>query len=111
LGIGLWTSGWGQQPDNSSHAADRAAAAARAAASELAPSLPEADSLARWSGLPVRGISFEGVAASRLAPLPGHLAQAEGAPLDPENMKKSLRQLYATGLYERSEERRVGKEC
>ncbi len=48
----------------------------------------------------MRRISFEGVAAGRLAPLPGHLAQAEGAPLNPENLKKSLRQLFATGLYE-----------
>jgi len=50
--------------------------------------------------LPVRRISFEGVAESRLAPLPGHLAQAEGAPLSPEDVKKSLRQLFATGLFE-----------
>ncbi len=58
------------------------------------------DSLAQWSGLPVKSISFEGVAVSRLAPLPGHLAQAEGAPLSPEKLKESLRQLYATGLFE-----------
>jgi outer membrane protein assembly complex protein YaeT len=51
-------------------------------------------------GLPVRGISFEGVPADRLAPLPGHLAQAEGAPLRAEDLKRSLRQLYATGLYD-----------
>jgi outer membrane protein assembly complex protein YaeT len=50
--------------------------------------------------LPVRRISFEGVAESRLAPLPGHLAQAEGSPLSGENLKKSLRQLFATGLFE-----------
>ncbi|MGD0730064.1 MAG: POTRA domain-containing protein [Terracidiphilus sp.] len=56
--------------------------------------------VAQWAGLPVRGISFEGVTASRLAPLAGHLAQAEGAPLNPEALKKSLRQLFATGLYE-----------
>jgi outer membrane protein assembly complex protein YaeT len=48
----------------------------------------------------VRSISFEGVAVSRLAPLPGHLAQAEGTPFSPEKLKKSLRQLYATGLFE-----------
>src|SRR5208282_4352723 len=58
------------------------------------------NSLAQWNGLPVRSISFEGVAVSRLAPLPGHLAQAEGKPLSPENLKKSLRQLFATGLFE-----------
>jgi outer membrane protein assembly complex protein YaeT len=53
-----------------------------------------------WEGLPVRRISFEGVSADRLAPLPGHLAQTEGAPLTAENLKRSLRQLYASGLYD-----------
>ncbi len=48
----------------------------------------------------VQRISFEGVSADRLTPLPGHLDQAEGAPLSADNLKKSLRQLYATGLYE-----------
>jgi outer membrane protein assembly complex protein YaeT len=60
----------------------------------------EANSLAQWKGLPVRQISFEGVGAARLSPLPGHLAQAEGKPLDPEDLRKSLRQLFATGLFE-----------
>jgi outer membrane protein assembly complex protein YaeT len=58
------------------------------------------DSLAQWDGLPVRRIRFEGVSAERLAPLSGHLAQAEGAPLSRENLKKSLRQLFSTGLFE-----------
>jgi outer membrane protein insertion porin family len=48
----------------------------------------------------VRRIFFEGVSAERLSPLPGHLAQAEGAPLTSDNLKRSLRQLYATGLYD-----------
>ena len=48
----------------------------------------------------MRSISFEGVDAARLAPLPGHLAQAEGAPLTEQNLTRSLRQLYATGLFE-----------
>ena len=39
--------------------------------------------LFQWSGLPVRSISFEGVTADRLDPLPGHLAQLEGKPLRP----------------------------
>ena len=58
------------------------------------------DSFAQWEGLPVRRISFEGVEAARLTPLSGHLAQAEGTPLNREDLKKSLRQLFATGLYE-----------
>jgi outer membrane protein insertion porin family len=50
--------------------------------------------------MPVKRISFEGVSADRLAPLPGQLAQAEGKPLTSENLRESLRQLYSTGLYE-----------
>jgi outer membrane protein insertion porin family len=61
---------------------------------------PANDSVLAWQGLPVRRISFEGVPADRLAPLPGHLAQAEGAPLSADDLKKSLRQLYATGVYD-----------
>jgi outer membrane protein assembly complex protein YaeT len=64
------------------------------------PAETAADTLAQWEGKPVRRISFEGVGAARLAPLPGHLAQAKGMPLRAEEVKKSLRQLYATGLYE-----------
>ena len=48
----------------------------------------------------MRRISFEGVSLDRLVPLPGHLAQAVGAPLNREELKKSLRQLFATGLFE-----------
>ena len=48
----------------------------------------------------MRRIAFEGVAADRLAPLPDHLAQPVGDPLTQENLAKSLRQLYATGLFE-----------
>ena len=61
------------------------------------------DPVDRWEGLPVRHISFSGVPADRLTPLSGHLAQAEGAPLIAEDLKKSLRQLYATGLYDNVE--------
>ena len=59
-----------------------------------------ADPLLQWNGLPVRHISFEGVTAERLDPLPDHLAQAEGKPLNPDNISESLRQLYRTGLFE-----------
>lgn len=53
-----------------------------------------------WAGLPVRGIDFEGVPADRLAPLSGQLPVAVGRPLNPEDLKSSLRRLYATGLYD-----------
>jgi outer membrane protein insertion porin family len=61
---------------------------------------PEPDAFAPWQGLPVRTIAFEGVPASRLEPLAGHLPQAEGAPFDSDDVRRSLRQLFATGLYE-----------
>jgi outer membrane protein assembly factor BamA len=61
---------------------------------------PEPDAFAPWQGLPVRTIAFEGVQAARLEPLAGHLPQAEGAPFDSDDVRRSLRQLFATGLYE-----------
>ncbi len=53
-----------------------------------------------WEGLTVRRISFEGVSAAQLGSLASHLAQTVGAPLNAENLKRSLRQLYASGLYD-----------
>jgi outer membrane protein assembly complex protein YaeT len=82
--------GWSQDQDRASGAGAEAGQAAQA------PS----DSLTQWEGLPVRSISFDGVSAARLAPLPGHLAQAVGEPLSQEELKKSLRQLFSTGLFE-----------
>lgn len=58
------------------------------------------DPIARWAGLPVQHISFEGVTRDQLAPLPDRLAQAVGAPLSEDDLARSLRQLYATGLFE-----------
>ena len=60
----------------------------------------EADAVSRWQGRIVKRITFEGVSTERLGPLPGHLAQAEGAPLNSEDLQKSLRQVFATGLFE-----------
>jgi outer membrane protein assembly complex protein YaeT len=53
----------------------------------------------------VRSIEFQGVPADRLQPLAGQLPVAQGAPLTEENLKRSLRQLYATGLYDTIEAR------
>jgi len=60
------------------------------------PSAP----LDQWEGLPVLHISFDGVSADRLVPVAGQLAQAEGAPLSREKLRRSLRQLFSTGLFE-----------
>ena len=70
-----------------------------------ASSAPSTNLVLAWEGLPVRSIAFEGVAADQLQPLAGHLPQAEGEPLTEENLKRSLRQLYATGLYDTIEAR------
>ena len=59
--------------------------------------------LTQWSGLPVKRISFEGVAAQRLTSLQGRLPQAEGAPLDADKVAESLRALYLTGLFDSAE--------
>jgi len=64
------------------------------------PESPTSEKLNQWLGLPVKIIQFEGVVPARLDPLPGHLAQLTGAPLNPEDVRKSLRQLFATGLFD-----------
>jgi outer membrane protein insertion porin family len=111
FGFGGGLGGWSQQP-SAATALDRAAATLIAAAAEGTEALsetkldktesqrPDGDQLDQFEGLVVRHISFEGVATDRLSPLPGHLAQAEGSPLSQEKLKGSLRQLFATGLYE-----------
>jgi outer membrane protein insertion porin family len=54
----------------------------------------------RWAGLPILRISYEGVPANRLKPLDQQLQQAVGTTLSSDFLKNSLRQLYATGLYD-----------
>ena len=54
----------------------------------------------QWEGLPVRAISFAGVSPERLSSLDGHLAQKAGAPLDREKVAASLRQVFASGLFD-----------
>jgi outer membrane protein insertion porin family len=53
-----------------------------------------------WAGLQVVSVTFEGVSAALLAPLPSQLAQQANAPLVPASIRESLRRLYATGLYQ-----------
>ena len=56
--------------------------------------------LAKWQGLPVREISFQGVSADRLQPLPGHLTQEAGTPLDQRELPKACASLFGTGLFD-----------
>jgi outer membrane protein assembly complex protein YaeT len=88
----LWSQGGAARTGNSGAASQQAA---KAPSDSLAP-----DSLTQWEGLPVRRIAFEGVSTARLASLAGHLAQAEGAPLKRESLRRSLQQLFSTGLFE-----------
>jgi outer membrane protein insertion porin family len=63
----------------------------------------ETDRLTGWLGRPVREITFRGVPPERLQSLQGNLAQEKGAPLDRDKIAQSLRQLFATGLFENIE--------
>jgi len=58
------------------------------------------NSLGAYDGLPVRGIAFAGVTADRLSTLPDRLQVKSGTPLKADDVQKSLRQLYASGLYQ-----------
>jgi outer membrane protein assembly complex protein YaeT len=62
--------------------------------------MPQPSPFARWEGLPVRRISFEGVSPDRLVPLPANLPLAAGAPMHEDDVRASLRKLFATGLYD-----------
>jgi outer membrane protein insertion porin family len=67
-----------------------------------APDVPEnspRDPIAQFQGQTVRRISFEGVAAERVAAFRSTLPQAVGFPLTREDIAASLRQLFATGLF------------
>jgi len=92
--------GWSQTPAPASASPDLLPPVPSASEAVQASVAAETDALGQWQGLPVRRISFQGVGASRLDPLPDHLAQRVGAPLTPESLRRSLRALFATGLYE-----------
>ena len=96
FGISGGAGAWGQSPANGPSASG-------GGADQLAQASP--DPLLQWEGLPVRSIEFQGVPADRLQPLVSQLPVAQGAPLTEENLKRSLRQLYATGLYDTIEAR------
>ena len=58
------------------------------------------DSLRAWEGLEIAGVEFEGVDRVRLEPLPEMLPLQPNQPLRAEDVRQSLRRLYATGLYQ-----------
>ncbi len=52
-----------------------------------------------WKGLRVTAIEFQGVTFDKGAMLPQELAQKVDTPLDPEQVRSSLRRLFASGRY------------
>lgn len=61
--------------------------------------IAQSDGLNRWYGLRINRIRFEGVSADDLPVIRGKLALQTGAILSATGLKKSIRQLYGTGLY------------
>ena len=57
------------------------------------------DSLRAWEGLHVVAINFEGVDRLSLEPLPMQLPLQPGKTLTSQDVRQSLRSLFATGLY------------
>ena len=72
---------------------------ASAATKPSSPAILRYRDLRSWYGLQVGSIQFEGVMASDITTLRGKLALQPGDTLSAENIKTSLHQLYATGLY------------
>ncbi len=88
------------------------AAGARVAAARAAERAVETEpaTAAALTGLPVESIGFEGIDETRAAPLREGLPLKAGAPLTEETLARSLRQVYASGLFEsvEAEGRREG---
>ncbi len=61
----------------------------------------------QWKGLIVDKIVFEGVTFSNTDLLPKELTQKVGVPLDPVEVRASLRRLFASGRYRDIEVRGV----
>ncbi len=72
-------------------------------ANTVAPSstVPQAatNGLLAWEGLNIQAVKFEGVDRLRLQPLPAQLPLQAGHSLKAQDVRESLRRLFATGLY------------
>ena len=56
-------------------------------------------SLAKWKGIQVDAIEFEGVKFGAKDPLPAQLEQQPGVPLEPAKVTASMRRLFSSGRY------------
>lgn len=81
-----------------------------AAAPATSPAVLRYRDLRSWYGLRVDKIQFEGVIAADIKGLEAKLPLRPGDPLSAENIKQSLHQLYATGLYRDIQARGVEKD-
>ena len=61
---------------------------------------PARDAVLGWVGLPVRAISVEGISQDRAAPLAADLPLTVSSLLNAADLKRSLRRLYSTGLFD-----------
>jgi outer membrane protein insertion porin family len=61
---------------------------------------PAPDAILPFAGLTVTRISFTGIPQDRVKAIAAHLAQSENQPLNPDDIRRSLRQLYRSGLYD-----------
>ncbi len=78
--------------------AQQSPAAARDSAAQTADS-GLTTTVWEWKGLRVDKILFEGVTFDAADTLPKELPQKEGAPLDPQEVRASMRRLFASGRY------------
>ncbi|MGH9597802.1 MAG: POTRA domain-containing protein, partial [Edaphobacter sp.] len=90
-----------QVPDAPAPATTQTPTQERAGAAEAAGqnSTGLTTSLWDWKGLRVEKIVFEGVTFDKTDMLPQELPQKVGTPLDPEEVRVSLRRLFASGRY------------
>jgi outer membrane protein assembly complex protein YaeT len=63
-------------------------------------SSPAPDAILEFAGLTVTRILFTGVPEERIKAIASHLAQLENQPLNPDDIRRSLRELYRSGLYD-----------
>ncbi|MDR3740652.1 MAG: POTRA domain-containing protein [Terracidiphilus sp.] len=73
---------------------------AQSPASTSQPAAPEDGARAALLGQPVRNITFEGVDATRATPLRDRLPLHNGDVLTEDTLARTLRQVYASGLFE-----------
>jgi outer membrane protein assembly factor BamA len=86
----------GMAGSNTADGQATAAAQARVQAKTVASATA---SLAKWKGLRVMKIEYEGVIFDAADTLPQQLPQKQGEPLDPAKVAESVRRLYASGRY------------